>query len=255
MSIKTQIRYLADLQALELEIIKIKQLLDKIPEELDVLAKQRNEFEKTIDQAKETIETRQKQYRSGESDSQSIDARIEKEETKLRAVKNNKEYQALLAEIEHLKTDQTTVEDQMLASLEEIEAAETQLAADGDAFKRFEVRLARQREVIGQKSDQAQKQLDEKEDTCAQLEKDIDPKHLERFRHVQSTKSGGIAIAPVHNAVCKGCHMNIPPQLYNELQRFEKLSICPKCQRMIYWEDEPSKDEDAQEKGASASKA
>ncbi len=43
-----------------------------------------------------------------------------------------------------------------------------------------------------------------------------------------------MAIAKVEDAVCEGCHMNIPPQMYNELQRFESLMYCPQCQRIIY---------------------
>lgn len=244
MSIKAQILRLADLQKIELKVIKIKDLLDKIPEELEVLARQRREFEKTIENAKNTIDTLQKQYRSGESDSQSIAARIEKEENKLRAVKNNKEYQALLAGIEHLKADLTTVEDRMLDSLEKIEIAEAKLSVEGDAFKKFEAKLMRERETINRKVDQAQKQLDDFKATRSRLEKEIEPTYLERFRHVQTSKGGGLAIAPVQNAVCKGCHMNIPPQLYYDLQRFEQLSICPKCQRIIYWENETSQDEE-----------
>lgn len=247
MSIKSQIHHLADLQSIELEIINIKVLLDKVPEELEVLDQQRSEFEEKIKNVKSVIDTLQKEYRAGESDSQSIDAGIEKEEGKLRAVKNNKEYQAMLAGIEHLKSDQAAIEDRMLESLEQIEVAEAELALEGDVFKRFEARLAQNCEVIKQKANQARKELEKKEKARSQLENSIEVKYLERFRQVQATKGGGLAIAPVHNAVCKGCHMNIPPQLNNDLQRFDQLSICPKCQRIIYWEIDPASDEAAGE--------
>ncbi|HET6282400.1 MAG TPA: C4-type zinc ribbon domain-containing protein [Polyangia bacterium] len=31
--------------------------------------------------------------------------------------------------------------------------------------------------------------------------------------------------------------MNIPPQLYNVLQRGLSIETCPSCHRIIYWED------------------
>ena len=248
MSIKSQIQYLADLQSIELEIRDIKALLDKVPEELEDLDRQRSEFEEKIVKAKSAIDTLQKEYRAGENDSQSIDAGIEKEEGKLRAVKNNKEYQAVLAGIEHLKADKAAIEDRMLELLEQIEVAEAELASEEDVFKRFEARLARNYEVIKQKADQARKELEKKEEARSRLEKNIEVKYLERFRQVQATKGDGLAVAPVHNAVCKGCHMNIPPQLNNDLQRFDQLSICPKCQRIIYWEIDPASDEATDEK-------
>jgi hypothetical protein len=44
-----------------------------------------------------------------------------------------------------------------------------------------------------------------------------------------------MAVAPVQQAICMGCHMNIPAQLFNELQRFDELRFCPHCHRIIYW--------------------
>ncbi|HFB84009.1 MAG TPA: hypothetical protein ENJ72_04385, partial [Thermodesulfatator sp.] len=41
----------------------------------------------------------------------------------------------------------------------------------------------------------------------------------------------------VNDAICEGCHMNIPPQLYNELMRDNRLMECPLCQRIIYHKD------------------
>jgi predicted nucleic acid-binding Zn-ribbon protein len=47
-------------------------------------------------------------------------------------------------------------------------------------------------------------------------------------------RCGGIGLVQVENAVCKGCYLNIPPQLYNELHRGNELRMCPHCHRLIY---------------------
>ena len=47
----------------------------------------------------------------------------------------------------------------------------------------------------------------------------------------------GLAMAPVKNGTCQGCNMNIPPQLYNVLQRGQTVETCPSCHRIIYWEE------------------
>ena len=38
------------------------------------------------------------------------------------------------------------------------------------------------------------------------------------------------------NGTCQGCNMNIPPQLYNILQRGDAIELCPNCNRIIYWD-------------------
>ena len=50
-------------------------------------------------------------------------------------------------------------------------------------------------------------------------------------------KRNGQAVVPAWKEVCNGCHMNIPPQMYNELQKPEILMLCPNCNRIIYWEN------------------
>jgi len=50
-------------------------------------------------------------------------------------------------------------------------------------------------------------------------------------------RRNGIAIVAVSRGICSGCHMNIPPQLYNELQRSEQILCCPNCNRILYWDE------------------
>ncbi|MEA3231059.1 MAG: C4-type zinc ribbon domain-containing protein [Thermodesulfobacteriota bacterium] len=243
MSIKAQIQYLAELQVLEIDIKTVNRLLAEIPEELEGLARQRSEFNLTIERVENEVDTLQKQYRSWEDNSQSISDRIAKEEEKLRLVKNNKEYQALLAGIDHFKTDRSAIEDRMIESLEASDDAEARLAGEKEAFSRFEVQLARQKEVINRRADLKQRQLEELEGSKSRLVDDLEPEFLNRFQHVKALKGDGLAVVPVQNAVCKGCNINIPPQLYNELQRFERLLMCPNCQRIIY-HDPPAESDD-----------
>jgi uncharacterized protein len=42
----------------------------------------------------------------------------------------------------------------------------------------------------------------------------------------------------VRGGTCQGCHMHVPPQLFNQIQRNEQLILCPNCQRMLFWQRE-----------------
>ena len=57
------------------------------------------------------------------------------------------------------------------------------------------------------------------------------------FVNVKKMCPDGKALAPARNSICMGCHMNIPPQTYNELQRFDSLKLCPFCNRILYWDN------------------
>ena len=46
----------------------------------------------------------------------------------------------------------------------------------------------------------------------------------------------GLALVPVKNGTCQGCNMNIPPQLFNMIQRGDSIELCGNCNRIIYWD-------------------
>ena len=62
----------------------------------------------------------------------------------------------------------------------------------------------------------------------------------------------GLALVPVKNGTCQGCNMNIPPQLFNTLQRGNSIEVCGNCNRIIYW-DKLMEDPDGQPAVAPAS--
>ena len=80
------------------------------------------------------------------------------------------------------------------------------------------------------------KNVAELEKRMEQIGGDIDAGILDKFYWVRG-RVGRSAIVPVEKAVCQGCHLNIPPQMYNELHRCDHLEFCPHCQRIIYCKD------------------
>ncbi len=234
MSIKAQIKQLAKLQSIEGEINRINRLLAAIPEELQTVDKNLSDFYQKVENTEKENTFLEKQYRDWEGESQSISARIDKEKSKLNAVKNNKEYQALLVTIDHLDSERSALEDKMLEALEKMDDAKTNLAELKEAYRQFEAQMNRQKLVINQRGEKNGNELKKLMDDRTVLIDQIDDTMFKRYQHVKELKGGGAAVAAVINEVCKGCNMNIPPQLFNELQRYESMIVCPNCQRIIY---------------------
>jgi hypothetical protein len=57
---------------------------------------------------------------------------------------------------------------------------------------------------------------------------------LKRYEFIL-TRRNGSAISEVRAGVCQGCHLNILPQQYIDLQKGEEIIQCPHCQRILYW--------------------
>jgi hypothetical protein len=131
----------------------------------------------------------------------------------------------------------------MIEFLDRIEEAENALKAKMVEYSELQTRLNIEKETIQKETEEGKLQLEnldaERKTVCA----GIDAELLATYNKVKSNQSNAIGIVAVTDAVCQGCHMNIPPQMYNELQRGDSLKRCPICQRIIYWKDENKRSE------------
>ena len=61
---------------------------------------------------------------------------------------------------------------------------------------------------------------------------------LRRRYEMIFSRRGGVAVVAVRGGTCQGCHMHVPPQLFNELKKFRDVRQCPNCHRILYWRPE-----------------
>ena len=233
MAMREQISILVRLQTIDSDIQKIETRLGKVDGEIAALDSELDEFESSIKEKVTIGEEYQKTFRSLESDANMNLPKIAKSKEKLTSVKTNKEYQALLKEIQDLKTANSKIEDQMLEILEQSDTAEAQLSEKNQEFEFAKIRVAGEKAGITMAAEKGRTRLTELQVDFQTVLDTVNPDILKAFRSVRS-RIGNLAVAKVEDAVCAGCHMNIPPQMYNELQRFESLMYCPQCQRIIY---------------------
>jgi hypothetical protein len=168
---------------------------------------------------------------------------IKKSEAKLSSVKTNKEYQAFLKEIDDLKEKNSKLEDDMIEFLDRIEDAENTLNERMTEYSELQTRLNNEKETIEKETEAGKRQLEKLDAERNTVTAGIDAGLLATYNKTKSLQGNGIGIVAVTNAVCEGCNMNIPPQMYNELQRGDGLKTCPICDRIIYWKDENKRSE------------
>lgn len=231
---KEKLVVLIDLQALETEAGHVQSAVDNAPKEMEALDANLLQFQEKISEETDKIEALKKKYRSWETDVETNLIRIRKSKEKMDSVKNNKEYQSLQKEIESIEARNSAIEDDMILALDQMESGETAINRLKVTLTRMEADVAAQKDAIAQKTEQDTQRLSELGKKRDDLYNTVDPKILDTYEQVKKRVKSA-ALVPVSHAVCKGCHLMIPPQMFNELQRWEGLKFCPHCHRMIYW--------------------
>jgi predicted nucleic acid-binding Zn-ribbon protein len=240
---KEQIEFLVKLQQIEIDANRIQIRHDSVDHRIVALDAGLKDFEETIENEEAVISELNQKYKACETDVQMNLERIAKSKEKLRAVKTNKEYQSSLKEIDDLETINSKVEDEMLKFLDHIEDAEKKVRDVKAEYSKLAGQANAEKSAILDEAEQGKQQLVELNGSRDDVTRSIASELLDIFNQTKVKQKNGVAIVAVTDAVCNGCNMNIPPQMYNELHRFDRLQQCPYCQRIIYLDDQNRRSE------------
>lgn len=232
-----QIEVLVKIQQIDIEVAKIKSLLNGLPERMNRIEQRLQEFVGGIESDEAGLKEMSKKYRTYESEVQINLAKIARSEERLRSVKTNKEYQSSLKEIEDLKAINSRIEDEMLDYLEHIETAEKNLKERKARHDAIAAESIREKDSINRDAEDGKQKMARLEAERGALAVRLDSELQAIFNRIKAKQANGVAIVEARDAVCQGCNMNIPAQMYNELQRCDSLKNCPSCERIIYWQD------------------
>ena len=237
MEIRKQIETLISLQVTSSAIAKLSERLQGVENRIETLDARLGTHVNELKLLESETEELQKAYRQLESDTQMNNSRLAKSQEKLSAVKTNKEYQSLLKEIEEIKKINSKIEDEMLQCLEQIDATKQTMAKNQEAYQQIEAQIQAEKATIEQEASHDRDEMQQLQTEWDKISAKADPEIIQHYENV-AQMGNGVAVVPVNNSVCQGCYMNIPPQMYNELHRFDKLMFCPHCQRIIYLQEE-----------------
>lgn len=239
-----QLKSLLALQEIEIRIDHLQESLDALTRRFDAIDGEVTSARKTLEDEKSALGDMRKAYRAMESDVQAVQSRLQKSEAALRSIKTNREYQSLLKEIDDHKNRVWSMEDAMLEHLEAIEKADEAMKGKEASCRRFEIQAQEEKAELALQREDMEKQLEGMQQNRREISERIPRDLADKYRLIKG-RVGSMAVALVKDAVCRGCHLNIPPQMYNELQQRDDISYCPHCQRMIYWTKEETRFEAA----------
>ena len=235
---KKQIDILINLNEIETKINNVKSALNNVPDRIDALDAKLKEFEQIIEHEGIILNELNKKYRAYEADAQINDSAVKKIEEKRISVKTNKEYHALIKEEEQLKAKKSQIEDEMILCLEHMDESKKALAAKKDEHCIVKDQTENEKDFIRNEAGRKNKELHQLDKEKSVVADKLDPELLKKYNAVKKRQADNVAMALVKNAVCLGCNMNIPPQMYNELQRLNSLIFCPFCYKILYWKHE-----------------
>jgi uncharacterized protein len=189
--------------------------------------------------AQSSLETARKQCRELEAELADIQERHEKYKQDLQRVRNQKEYEVALREIDVAKKSAAQLETQILEVMEEIKRGETAVASYSPDIER------KRSEADGALAACQKNEARRESDVAAvqhrrgEIEAQLSQTWLNHYRRIAKIRSGQV-LARVVNGSCSGCRMKLRPQVFSQVRQNIGIHACDNCGRILFYRPEPS---------------
>lgn len=176
---------------------------------------------------------------NAENDSNSIELRIQKLRDQMNSAKNNKEYSAMLVEVNTIKLDKGKAEEvalQHIQKAEQLKAHQEQVKAQ--IVEQEKLCVHAEQQVAGRRSEVGA-QLDEVKARRAVAAQQVPAESLALFDKLSNATEGEAMAEVTHEDKfddyhCGGCFMALPMETVNQLGSSDRIIRCTSCTRILY---------------------
>lgn len=212
---------------------------DTIPGELVEVDREYREKVDAVEGLKKRLSDAEVERRRAHAELSEHRDRLRKYQSQLRAVQNQREYGAVLNEIDGVEKLVRSAEDRIVNLDEEIQTATKELASRAELLpletEQHEERLKDWR--VTQR--QINEELAGAQEEIARLEAGMHPRDRVEFSRLME-KKGGQAIVLVSGASCSACHVKVRPAALQALKAGREIIYCDSCKRILYWDMQKS---------------
>ena len=225
--------HLVELQGIDTKLKDLNDLLGDLPSKVEGLNEQEESINNSLKNNKKRLKELEVELHKGEVFISQLDEKVNTLKDQLFLVTNNKQYDALMKEVDHIKNKKSDFENQAIEYLEEKEDLMNSVNTMEAELKDLSNDLSKRREKLetailnsaDEKSVLEKKRQDK-------IDK-IDLNTISVYDKVMGAR-GGLAVVQLEGSGCGGCGAHIPPQTIAEVRAGKGIHRCDICGRFLY---------------------
>ena len=231
---------LLKLQSVETQLSQVRSRLRSRQNAVRAQQRKIDQLRQEFDEHHERLMAKRKRADELDLDLKEKEAHVAKLRTSLNAAKTNKEYAAILTEINTFRADNSKVEEEALRIMQEADAVK----AEGD---QIQSNIDLEETILQEVTETSQAEIARLEGILADLqakrdeaEADVPKSALAIFSRMAERYDGeAMAVidaqgtkAPTYT--CGGCFMSVTAEHVNALQVVDEIRTCDNCGRILY---------------------
>ncbi|MBO4318682.1 MAG: hypothetical protein J5855_10500 [Mailhella sp.] len=241
-----QISRLVTLQHIDARIWEIEKNLVEAPREVEELTEKYQVQQAKHDREAEKLDLLKDKLRVLNEEEAEEKERLQKNKARLMQVSNDREYNAVIRDMDSLEHHSLTRDEEKMLLRDRITEQQNILSEIDKVFDSLRLDLEMKKAGLDERLAEYSAKLEGFRTERDAAAADIPAPVLTRYEFIRRRLEHPVIVA-VKDCVCTGCHIAIPPQTYIELQRGQQIWSCPNCQRLVYW-DQHFHDEEAEMK-------
>jgi predicted nucleic acid-binding Zn-ribbon protein len=232
--LKEQLKLLIEVQRHDARIQELDGMKKVWPQKLELLEADLKKVEALLARERGQLEDTESWRRRQEQEMKDEEQQLLKAKQRSGLVKNAKEMMANERELQTNRKLTQEREEEVLKLVGAVDTAKKSIGqheADLEALKKH---VGEEKAIALAKMAEFDAQIVEERKLREVAAGRVRPDVMKKYSTIRMRR--GLALVPVHNGTCRGCNMNIPPQIYNTIQRGNSIELCGNCNRIIYWD-------------------
>lgn len=235
------------------QLLELQETLSEqreIESEYSIIPRRRREIEdmfgaiqKEIDAAQAKIQECETEQKARDLDLKSNQDKRVKKEAQLLSIKNKREYDATLAEIEALDKKNQRIESRMLEMMEEIEKAKKIIEEKNAELELKKSQFSGELSTLEDRANDMSASIENAKSASQKVVDKVNPNLYRRFIRVFDSRHG-LAVVPANNGHCGGCSVKLTPRIMQLVTRGQDLVQCEACHRFLIWESDELLEDD-----------
>ena len=227
---------LIELQIIDTKLKDINDLLGDLPSKVDELDREEETIKGSLQKNKDRLKELEIELHKSELDITDINVKINKYKDQLFLVTNNKQYDAIMHEIDHLKDKRLSNESESLSFMEEKETLTNAVSQMKTDLKELTKDLSSRKEKLEIAISESADEKTALEKKRANQIRGIDGKFISEYDRVLTARDG-LAVVNLSGTACGGCGAYIPAQIASEVREKSNMHRCDVCARFLCGEN------------------
>ncbi len=228
-----EIRALLVLQDRDRRLMALDEDLKKLPRDEERARAKLAGDEAAVEKAREAVQAAEIAVKKHEMDAQTRRTTITRLKQQQFETRKNEEFQALAHEITRYEKELDEFETRELEAMEEVDRLRGVLAEAESALARTRKLVDEDLAQVAERGERMRAERAEAVEERGRAAAAAPDEHLPLYERLMKSKNG-MALAPLEEGKCQGCHMKVIPSTVVAVQAGKEITRCEDCGRILY---------------------